>query len=225
QDPFESLPPHMSIYDIMSEPFITGKIESNPVKRKEMILKAMESVKLIPPESFLTKFPHQLSGGQRQRVAIASALILNPRLIIADEPVSMLDMSVRAEILDLMFEIRDRYSLAYIYITHDLALARFIGTKIAVMYLGKIMEMGDARKVLKEYLHPYTRALISVTPRIFGSKREKLILKGEIQSGISIPRGCRFQPRCPKRNEICVLEEPPFIEVEADHFVYCHFPG
>jgi peptide/nickel transport system ATP-binding protein len=137
----------------------------------------------------------------------------------------MLDMSVRAEILELMFEIRDKYSLAYIYITHDLALARFIGTKIAVMYLGKIMEMGDARKVLKEHLHPYTRALISVAPRIFGSKREKLILKGEIQSGINIPKGCRFQPRCPKREEICTKEEPPFSEVNPGHFVYCHFPG
>jgi peptide/nickel transport system ATP-binding protein len=225
QDPFESLPPHMTIYDILSEPFITGKIEPNPIKRKEMILKAMESVKLIPPESFLGKFPHQISGGQRQRVAIAATLILNPRLIIADEPVSMLDMSVRAEILDLMFEIKDKYSLAYIFITHDLALARIIGTKIAVMYLGKIMEMGDARKVIKDHLHPYTKALISVTPRIIASKREKLILKGEIQSGINIPKGCRFQPRCPMRGEICSKEEPPFVEVDHDHFVYCHFPG
>ncbi|RLI36177.1 peptide ABC transporter ATP-binding protein, partial [Candidatus Bathyarchaeota archaeon] len=187
-------------------------------------------VKMTPPEEFITRYPHMLSGGQRQRVGIARALILNPKLVVADEPVSMLDVSIRAEILELMLELKRKYGLTYIYITHDLAVAKYICDRIAIMYLGKIVELGDVKSVIEEPLHPYTRALIAAIPEPDPSKRrmEKVVpIKGEVPSAIDIPSGCRFHPRCvildekPEMRDKCVRMEPPLIEVKPNHYVAC----
>ena len=222
QDPYESLDPRKIIYSIVEEPLnihgIIGKAA------EERVYKVMEEVQLIPPEQFLFRFPHELSGGQRQRVAVARALVLNPEFIVADEPVSMLDVSIRAEILKLMVNLRDKYNVAFLYITHDLALARHVCDRIAIMYLGKIMEMGSTDVVLRNPLHPYTKALIAAVPIPDPtSRRVEVVLKGEIPSPVNPPPGCRFHTRCPvMMGEICRREEPPLTEIEKGHYVACH---
>ncbi len=224
QDPYESLNPRMMVYDIIEEPLRLHNI-GTPEERFEMVYKALEEVELIPPEEFMTRFPHQLSGGQRQRVAIARAMILKPKFIVADEPVSMLDASIRAGVLNLMLKLRRVHGLTYLFITHDLAVAYYICDRIAVMYLGKIVEIGPAEKVIKNPLHPYTRALMIAVPKLDPSLRDiekDIPIMGEVPSPIDIPPGCRFHPRCPYAKDICKREEPPFIEVESDHFVACH---
>jgi len=222
QDPYESVNPRMTIYDIVEEPLRIHKI-GNKEERMEMVHKMLEEVELKPPESFLYRFPHELSGGQRQRVAIARALILNPLFIVADEPVSMLDMSIRAEILNLMLSLKDRHNLTYLFITHDLAVAKYICDRIAIMYLGKIVELGDIEEVIDNPLHPYTRALISAVP--VPDPREKIgeiPIKGEVTSPIDLPKGCRFRPRCLYVKDICKEKEPKLIEVSKSHYVACH---
>ncbi len=222
QDPYESVNPRMTIYDIVEEPLRIHKI-GNKEERMEMVHKMLEEVELKPPESFLYRFPHELSGGQRQRVAIARALILNPLFIVADEPVSMLDMSIRAEILNLMLSLKDRHNLTYLFITHDLAVAKYICDRIAIMYLGKIVELGDIEEVIDNPLHPYTRALISAVP--VPDPREKIgeiPIKGEVTSPIDLPKGCRFRPRCLYVKDICKKKEPELIEVSKNHYVACH---
>jgi len=192
QDPYGSLNPRFTVYDILMEPLIIHHIGESREERNEMILKALEDVKMTPPEEFITRYPHMLSGGQRQRVGIARALILNPKLVVADEPVSMLDVSIRAEILELMLELKRKYGLTYIYITHDLAVAKYICDRIAIMYLGKIVELGDVRSVIEEPLHPYTRALIAAIPEPDPAKRrmEEIVpMKGEVPRANSIPSG------------------------------------
>ena len=200
-------------------------------ERLEMVAKMLELVKLVPPEDFMERFPHQLSGGQRQRVAIARALILNPSLVVADEPVSMLDVSIRAEILELMLELKEKLGLTYLFITHDLAVARYICDRIGVLYLGKLVEVGEARKVIEDPLHPYTRALRAaiLEPNPENRKRMREVpIKGEIPSAVAIPPGCRFHPRCVAYDEaeeeirrLCRESEPPLIEVEPGRFVAC----
>ena len=222
QDPYESVNPRMTIYDIVEEPLRIHKI-GNKEERMEMVHKMLEEVELKPPESFLYRFPHELSGGQRQRVAIARALILNPLFIVADEPVSMLDMSIRAEILNLMLSLKDRHNLTYLFITHDLAVAKYICDRIAIMYLGKIVELGDIEEVIDNPLHPYTRALISAVP--VPDPREKIgeiPIKGEVTSPIDLPKGCRFRPRCLYVKDICKKKEPELTEVSKNHYVACH---
>jgi len=222
QDPYESVNPRMTIYDIVEEPLRIHKI-GNKEERMEMVHRMLEEVELKPPESFLYRFPHELSGGQRQRVAIARALILNPLFIVADEPVSMLDMSIRAEILNLMLSLKDRHNLTYLFITHDLAVAKYICDRIAIMYLGKIVELGDIEEVIDNPLHPYTRALISAVP--VPDPREKIgeiPIKGEVTSPIDLPKGCRFRPRCLYVKDICKKKEPELIEVSKNHYVACH---
>jgi oligopeptide/dipeptide ABC transporter ATP-binding protein len=224
QDPYESLNPHMTIFDIVAEPLDVNHLADNPDEKVSRVAQSLEAVGLRPPQSFFDSYPHQLSGGQRQRVAIAAALVLKPALIVADEPVSMLDISVRAGILKLMLDLRNEFNLTYLFITHDLATARNFVDRIAVMYLGKIMEMGDTKSVIETPLHPYTKALISVVPVPDPKvKRQKILLAGEIPSPIQIPSGCRFHTRCPIARDICSKEEPELQEVRPGHFVACPF--
>ena len=225
QDPYESLNPKMTIYNIMAEPLLIQGVVKDERELKERIYKALEDVRLVPPEEFIHRYPHELSGGQRQRVATGRALVLGPEFIVADEPVSMLDASIRAEILNLMYNLVNKYKVAFLYITHDIALARHVCDRIAVMYLGKIMEMGNIEDVIYEPLHPYTKALIAAVPSADpDSKRVETVLKGEIPSPINPPSGCKFHTRCPEiMGEICRKEEPPLIKAgKGDHYVACH---
>jgi peptide/nickel transport system ATP-binding protein len=222
QDPYESLDPRKIIYSVVEEPLnIQGIIGK---EAEDRVYKVMEDVQLIPAEQFLFRFPHELSGGQRQRVAVARALVLSPEFVVADEPVSMLDVSIRAEILSLMTGLRDKYNVAFLYVTHDLALARHICDNIAIMYLGKIMEMGSTDVALGKALHPYTRALMAAVPIPDPtSRRVEVVLKGEIPSPVNPPSGCRFHTRCPvMMGEICRKEKPKLIEIEKGHYVRCH---
>ncbi len=225
QDPYGSLDPRYTIGATLEEPLKIHKISKDPEERKELVSRILEDVRLIPPEEFVWRFPHMLSGGQRQRIAIARALILRPKFIVADEPVSMLDVSIRAEILELMRSLKEKYNLTYLYITHDLSTARYIASRIAVMYLGKIVELGGADEVIEEPLHPYTQALVAAVPEPDPEMRFKLKeikVIGEISSSVFIPPGCRFHTRCPYVMEICKKVEPPLIEVKPKHFVACH---
>jgi oligopeptide/dipeptide ABC transporter ATP-binding protein len=222
QDPYESLNARMTIQSIVEEPLIVQGLVGSGMQ--ERVNKVLKDVELTPPEEFLFRYPHELSGGQRQRVALARALVLQPEFIVADEPVSMLDVSIRAEILNLLVDLRDKYGTTFLYITHDLALARHICDRLAVMYLGKIVEMGDVDDVALQPLHPYTTALISAVPIPDPtSKRVEITLKGEIPSPINPPSGCRFHTRCPQYiGDICRTKEPQLIEVEKGHYVACH---
>jgi len=222
QDPFESINPRMLIRSIIEEPLLIQGFVGKEMEEK--VYKVMEDVQLAPPEQFLTRYPHELSGGQRQRVATARALVLGPEFIVADEPVSMLDVSIRAEILNLMIDLREKYNVSFLYITHDLALARHMCDRIAVMYLGKMMERGDVKSVILEPLHPYTRALIEAVPVPDPtSTRIEVNVKGEIPSPVFPPSGCRFHTRCPSYiGDVCRTKEPAFKEVQKEHFVACH---
>jgi peptide/nickel transport system ATP-binding protein len=230
QDPYASLNPRQLVLSALMEPLEIHRIGSSREERIEIVAKALEMVKLTPPEDFMYRYPHQLSGGQRQRVVIARAIILKPRFIVADEPLSMLDVSIRTDILKLMIELKNKLGLSYLFITHDLALTRYIANKIAVMYLGKIVEIGPVEKILSNPLHPYTKALIKAIPEPDPSRRKELKeleVKGEVPSAIDIPPGCRFHPRCialdanPQLANLCKVREPPLIEVEKDHYVAC----
>jgi peptide/nickel transport system ATP-binding protein len=223
QDPYESLNPRMTTEQIITEPLSVQGIGSRE-EEKEMVLKILEDVQLVPPEDFLPRYPHELSGGQRQRVAVARAFVLDPEFVVADEPVSMLDVSIRAEILDLMLTLVETYFASFLYITHDIALARHICNDIAVMYLGKVMEQADTDTIVYEPLHPYTRALISAVPVPDPTvQRSETVLKGEIPSPIRPPSGCRFHTRCPiAQFPLCREKEPPFTEYKEGHFAACH---
>jgi len=223
QDPYESLNPRMTIFDTVAEPLRVQKMAMDEKEVEEKVYKVLEDVELMPPEEFMFRYPHELSGGQRQRVAIARALVVNPEFIVADEPVSMLDASIRAEILNLMIELMKKRGVSFLYITHDLALARHICDKMAIMYLGKIMEKGTVEQVIYEPLHPYTRALMDAVPNPDpDAKRIEVVIKGEIPSPINPPSGCRFSTRCPERKDICTKEEPQLVNMSKDHFVACH---
>lgn len=222
QDPYESLNPRMLVRSILEEPLLIQRISGK--QAEELVHKAMEDVQLVPPEEFLLRFPHELSGGQRQRVAVARALVLNPEFIVADEPVSMLDVSIRADVLNLMIDLVKKYNMAFLYITHDLALARHICDRIAVMYLGKVMEQGSTDDVIEDALHPYSQALVAAVPVPDpSSRRIEVRVKGEIPSPVNPPSGCRFHTRCPAYiGDICREKEPPLIDLGNDHLVACH---
>ena len=224
QDPYESLNPRFTVYDIISEPLKIHKIFNSEKEVEEKVIERLEEVKITPPEQFLFRYPHELSGGQRQRVALARSLILDPEFIVADEPVSMLDVSIRAEVLNLMFDLIQKHNVSFLYITHDLALARHICDRISIMYLGKIMEMSDAEKIVYEPLHPYTKALITAVPVPDpAAKRSEAVIKGEIPSPINPPKGCRFHTRCPSYiGDICRTKEPELLDVGGGHYVACH---
>lgn len=223
QDPYESLNPRMIIRSIVAEPLKVQKV-GGEAEIEETVRRALENVELIPAEEFLYRFPHELSGGQRQRVAVARSFVLNPEFVVADEPVSMLDVSIRAEVLNLMLSLVKKFDLSFLYITHDLALARHMCDRIAIMYLGKILEIASTDKIVYEPLHPYTEALISAVPNPDPtSDRSKVVIKGEIPSPVNPPPGCRFHTRCPVMiGEICRTEEPQLIDVGDEHYVACH---
>jgi peptide/nickel transport system ATP-binding protein len=222
QDPFESLNPRMTIYETVVEPLEIHKMGKSDVKRRKLVSAALEEVQLIPPEDFLFRFPHELSGGQRQRVAIARALILRPKFIVADEPVSMLDVSIRTEVLNLMLDLQEKLGLTYLFITHDLAIAKYMSSRVGVMYLGKIIEIGDVSDVLDDPDHPYTQALMFAVPVPDAEKkRGDLPIRGETPQPINLPQGCRFNPRCPYAFDRCFKEEPELFTVEPGHDAAC----
>ncbi|MCL7395768.1 MAG: ABC transporter ATP-binding protein [Thaumarchaeota archaeon] len=222
QDPYESLNPRMHVYATVSEPLTIHKVVKTEAEKMELVVKVLTDVGLVPPEDFLFRFPHQLSGGQRQRVALAAAMILNPKLIVADEPVSMLDMSIRASVLNILLDMKDKRGVTYLFITHDLAVAKYISDYIAVMYLGKIVELGRAVDVVDDPLHPYTQALIEAIP----SPNPKIKMKtpsvvGELKSPIDPPQVCRFSDRCPLSKSVCNQGIPALVEVEKGRYVSC----
>lgn len=221
QDPYASIDPRMRIMEIVAEPLTVYGIGSHK-EQEEMVFKALEEVKLEPASDIAYRYPHMLSGGQRQRVAIARALILKPKFIVADEPVSMLDISVRAEILELMQTLQKKHDITYLYITHDLSTARYVGEQIAVMYTGKIVEMGPIDRVLLNPLHPYTQALMDAVsePDPANRLKEKAI-RIKMETGVeSIATGCNFYNRCPYAMDVCKTE-PKLVEIEDSHFVSC----
>jgi oligopeptide/dipeptide ABC transporter ATP-binding protein len=222
QDPFESLDPRMTIKEIVAEPVRVQKVAKNEAEVEARVKAVMSEVELVPPENFLYRFPHELSGGQRQRVAVARAFVLDPKFVVADEPVSMLDVSIRAEILNLMVDLVQKKGTSIVFITHDLAVAKHICDKIAVMYLGKIMEMSESGKLIDTPLHPYTQALIAAVPVVDPSHRRGDVISGEIPSPVYPPPGCRFNTRCPYAHTRCTIDVPPLVEVEEGHFVACH---
>jgi peptide/nickel transport system ATP-binding protein len=223
QDPYESLNPRKTVKDIIAEGLRIQKLVSSEKEVEERVIETLEGVKLVPPEEFLYRYPHQLSGGQRQRVAVARTFILNPEFVVADEPISMLDVSIRAEILNLFLHLVDKFNVSILYITHDLATARHMCHRIAVMYLGKIMEMGTAEDIVYEPMHQYTKALILAVPVPDPkSRRMKLAVQGEIPSPVNPPPGCRFHTRCPIAEEICRKQEPELVAVGKEHYVACH---
>jgi len=223
QDPYESLNPRMTVSDILKEPLKVQKQGGNESERSEKVREILDAVELTPPDEFLLRYPHELSGGQRQRVAVARAFILNPEFVVADEPVSMLDVSIRAEILNLMLDLVGKFNVSFLYITHDLALARHICDRIAVMYLGRIVEMGPVENIVYEPLHPYTNALIDAVPTPDPTvRRTRTVLSGEIPSPVFPPPGCRFHTRCPAAMDNCRMEEPVLINVKGEHYVACH---
>ena len=223
QDPYEALNPRMKIHDIIAEPLRIQKVCKSRREEEEMVMKMLEEVELTPPEEFIDRLPHELSGGQRQRVAVARAFILKPKLIVADEPVSMLDISIRSEVLNVMLRERDTYGTSIIFITHDLSLARHLCERVAIMYLGKIVEMGSVETILREPKHPYTQALVAAVPVPDPDhKREVIPIKGEVPSALNPPSGCRFHPRCPYAKEICGRIEPEMMTLEDGRIVACH---
>ncbi len=224
QDPYSSLNPGFKVSTILEEPLVVHR-EGDPGERHERILQALTDVQLDPPELFAAKYPHMLSGGQRQRVAVARALILNPSFIVADEPVSMLDASVRVSILNLLRSLQEKYHITFIYITHDLATARHFSDRIGIMYAGKIVEVAPAKDMMKEPLHPYTQALIEALPEPDPDNRlrDMQSVPGEPPSLVTPPPACRFHPRCPIAVAgLCDVEEPLLRELRPDHEVACH---
>jgi len=223
QDPYESLNPRMTIFDIIAEPLNIHNIGSLK-EREEMVAEMLSNVGLTPPETFMFRFPHELSGGQRQRVAIARALILKPKFVVADEPTSMLDVSIRTGIMKLMLKLAEELDMSYLYITHDLAVARYMANRIVVMYLGKIVEEGDIEEVLKHPLHPYTKALLAAVPVPDPEyKRGEPDIKGSVAKPINPPPRCRFYDRCPIATEFCKNNDhPPLKEIGPNHGVACY---
>jgi peptide/nickel transport system ATP-binding protein len=223
QDPYESLNPKQSIYDIVAEPLVVNSLGKNEADREKRVEKALEDAGLRPPKDFMWRYPHEVSGGQRQRVGIAGALVLQPEFLVADEPVSMLDVSIRSEILKLMMDLRENKGLAFLFITHDLGVAYVFSDRIGIMYLGKIVELGPTEDVIKNPRHPYTKALISVVPKPDPRmKTEKIILKGERPDPSNMPPGCRFHPRCPFAMDVCKTQAPEQVFVTPEHWVNCH---
>jgi peptide/nickel transport system ATP-binding protein len=223
QDPMAALNPRMSLGDSISHG-LRIHYPGPAQEYRSTTVKIMEKVGLSPAEYFYTKFPHQISGGQRQRVVIARALITQPDLVLADEPIAMADVSVRALLLDLMVKLKNEFNLTYIFITHDLATAKYICDRIGILYLGRMAEIGDLKEVYRHPLHPYTQALLAAVPVPDPHKRRtKPMPPGEIPNPIHPPSGCRFHPRCPIAQPNCAIDEPQLRELRPGHLVACHY--
>lgn len=222
QDPYESLNPRMTVGDIVAEPLVVHRLGRGRAERAERVVRALTQAGLVPAEVYLQRRPDELSGGQRQRVVIAAALVLEPRVLIADEPVSMLDVSIRAEILNLLAALAHDTGIALLIITHDLATVAAYSDRIGVMYLGRLVEVGATDEVLNQPRHPYTQALLSVVPLLHpDAARQRIILRGEIPDPAHIPSGCRFHPRCPVAFEACPKIDPQLRTVSAEQAAAC----
>ena len=222
QDPYESLNPRMTVFEIVAEPLNVHGLARGREEKIDRVKRALKDAGLKPAESYFNRLPHELSGGQRQRVVIAGALVLESQVLVADEPVSMLDVSIRADILNLLRDLRKSRGISILFITHDLGTVAYFADRIAVMYLGRIVEIGPTHEVLKNPQHPYTKALLSVVPvpnpRL---RRERIILQGETPNPINVPSGCRFHPRCPVAFDKCKQIDPPYVEVKTGHQAAC----
>ena len=224
QDPYASLDPRMTVRDIVAEPLVTHKICATKEETTQRVRQLLHAVGI--PEEFLRRYPHQFSGGQRQRIGVARAIALRPKLIVCDEPVSALDVSVQSQILNLLKDLQGEYGLTYLFISHDLSVVKFMADRVAVMFLGKLCEVGDTESLYKKPLHPYTRFLLDAIPKADPriNSEDKRLLQGEIPSPIDVPVGCRFHTRCPYAVKRCRTEEPPLRQLEG-HQVACHLAG
>lgn len=228
QDPYSSLNPRMTILEIIGEPFVNRGLVTRRRALEEQVAELLRSVRLDP--SYMRRYPHAFSGGQRQRIAIARALALNPPFIVADEPVSALDVSVQAQILSLLKELQVERHLTYLFVAHNLAVVEYISDRVAVMYVGQIVELGETARIFAQPKHPYTEALLSAVPVIeteHGHSRERIVLAGDVADPANRPSGCYFHPRCPYVQELCRREAPPLLNVaksdESPHYARCHF--
>ena len=221
QDPYASLNPRMTVGNIIGEALLDHKLMSK-AEAREKVLETMEICGL--PTYYINRYPHEFSGGQRQRIGIARSLILNPELIVCDEPVSALDVSIQSQIINLLGDLQERNNFSYIFISHDLSVVEYISNRVAVMYLGNIVEMADKNEIFDNPLHPYTKALMSAIPVPDPTrKRDRIILSGDLPSPSNPPSGCKFRTRCPYATEKCAQEAPEYRDVGNEHFVACHY--
>ncbi len=221
QDPYASLNPRMTVADIVGEPLDIHNLVSNKKEKKEKVKELLNDVGLLPEQ--MRRYPHEFSGGQRQRIGVARALAVDPKLIIADEPVSALDVSIQAQVINLLQDLQDKFDLTYLFIAHDLSVVKHISDRIAVMYLGKIVELTDKKELFNNTLHPYTQSLLSAIPIADPTyEKDRILLEGDVPSPVDPPSGCRFHPRCPEAMEICKEKEPVFKDYGNGHFAACH---